>query len=381
MQYRIIAFIFILCVAVATGRVYAGDDGERFKAGNLDAETAAMLNVPPDNMANRTTDNEAAVVPESPVSDVVHSNENETIVGTTVVSDVSQDEEDTDVEVDSQDITASVDAEPVIDENTRLAYIPELDFYTDGRRRREMTPELAVEYPAGKFVPRTVTNNAWDVGEKLTFQITYGFYQAGTATMTILDKKEVNGSLCFHIQTKARSNSFISSFYKVRDSVDSFIDVEGIFSRRLEKRLREGKYKADRMVDFYHDRQLALNTRDKHAVTEIPLYVQDILSSLYYLRTFDLEVGKHQEITAYADGKVYPLKVLVHKREKIEVPAGKFNCYKVEPVLKSEGIFRQKGKLTIWLTDDEYKMPVKMESKIAIGSIATKLESYERNKK
>lgn len=102
---------------------------------------------------------------------------------------------------------------------------------------------------------------------------------------------------------------------------------------------------------------------------------------MYYLRTFDLEVGKDHEITAYADGKVYPMKVIVHKKEKIEVPAGKFTCFKVEPVLKSEGIFRQKGKLTVWLTDDEYKMPVKMESKIAIGSIATKLEKYERNKK
>ena len=103
--------------------------------------------------------------------------------------------------------------------------------------------------------------------------------------MSVLDTLDINGSQCYHIKTTAHSNKFISSFYKVRDSVESFIDVDGIFSRRFEKRLREGGYKADRIADFYHDRRLALNTRDKYPYTEIPLYVQDILSSLYYLRT------------------------------------------------------------------------------------------------
>lgn len=248
---------------------------------------------------------------------------------------------------------------------------------TPDLKRRELTPEIMERYPNGKFVPRKIHNEAWDIGEHLEFEVTYSFYSAGTATMSVLEIVPVNGGHCYRIQTTASSNEFISTFYEVRDTVNSYIDTVGIFSRRLEKKLREGRYKADGYVDFYPDRLIALNTREKYPLTEIPLYVQDILSSLYYVRTFDLEVGKNVEVVTYSDGKVYPLRVLVHKREEVTVPAGTFTCLKIEPLLRSEGIFRQKGKLIIWITDDRYKIPVKMESKVMIGSIASKLLSYQ----
>ncbi|MBN1290208.1 MAG: DUF3108 domain-containing protein, partial [Candidatus Latescibacteria bacterium] len=258
-----------------------------------------------------------------------------------------------------------------------IAYIPEHEMEKSEFIRRDFTPDLIEQYPTGNFSPRTVKNTSWEIGEHLVFDLTYSFYNAGTATMSVIGSEWVNGGECYHIQTTARSNDFISAFYKVRDQVDSYIDKKGIFSRRLEKRLREGGYESDRFVDFYHDRLLALNTKEKYAITNIPVYVQDILSSLYYIRTLDLDVGKTKEIEVYADGQVYTLKVIVHKKEKIEVPAGKFTCYKVEPVLKSEGLFRQKGRLHVWLTDDQYKVPVKMTSKVVIGSIASKLISYQ----
>ena len=261
-------------------------------------------------------------------------------------------------------------------EDTLLVTIPEWSWPDTSRIRRNITLEVAKNYPSGNYIPRNIVNKVWGVGEKLTFSIDYGFYRAGTATMAVVGTEEVNGGLCYHIKTEAKSNKFISTFYKVRDSVSSYIDVEGIFSRRFEKILREGKYKSDRFVDFYHDRLIALNTTEKYAIKEIPLYTQDILSSLYLLRTFDLEVGKDEIIDVYADGKVYPLKIIVHTIEKVKVPAGKFECFKVEPVLKSEGIFRQKGRLILWLTNDEFKLPVKMASKVIIGYIGSNLEKY-----
>ncbi|MFC1606913.1 DUF3108 domain-containing protein [Candidatus Latescibacterota bacterium] len=241
---------------------------------------------------------------------------------------------------------------------------------------RKITPEVNEQYPPDKFIPRSISNESWSSGEHLTFELTYGFYKAGTATMAVLDTVNVNNGSCYHVQTTAHSNDFISKLYKVRDSVDTYIDIEGLFSRRFEKHLREGRYKSDRCVDFYHDRLIALNTKEKYALTEMPLYVQDVLSSLYYVRTINLQIGRSVEVITYADGKVYPLKIMVHKREKITVPAGTFNCLKVEPFLQSEGIFKQKGKLTVWLTDDARKMPVQMKSKVFIGSIASKLVKY-----
>jgi hypothetical protein len=244
---------------------------------------------------------------------------------------------------------------------------------------QELTAAIAEKYPSNKFIPREVASRPWSAGENLVFSVEYGFYRAGTATMSVLDAEYVNGGLSFHIRTTAESNDFISSFYKVRDKVDSYVDIKGIFSRRFEKRLREGGYSSDEYVDLYHDRLIALSTKQKRALVEIPLYVQDILSTLYYIRTFDLKVGRNETIETYADGKVYPLKVLVYKKEKVEVPAGTFMCVLIEPVLKSEGIFRQKGRLLVWLTDDKNRIPVKMTSKVAIGNIAAKLVSYRKS--
>jgi len=254
--------------------------------------------------------------------------------------------------------------------------IPEKSWPDSHRVRFELTEEIAKKYPGGKFVSRTVPNLAWGPGEELVFSIDYSIYRAGTATMSVKGVEEVNGGRCYHIQTTARSNEFISKIYKVRDMVNSYIDIEGLFSRRFEKELREGGYTSDRYVDFYHDRLIALNTKKKHALTEITPYIQDVLSALYNLRTCNLEVGKDEIIDVYADGKVYPLRVVVHKKERVTVPAGRFECLLIEPKLQSEGIFRQKGKLLIWLTDDSRKIPVKMTSRIVIGSIGSNLESY-----
>ena len=194
--------------------------------------------------------------------------------------------------------------------------------------------------------------------------------------MSVVKEETVNGAPCYHIQTTARSNDFISRFYEVRDEVNSYIDKQGIFSRRIEQLLSEGNYKSNRYTDFYPERLIALNTEKKYGLTEIPLFIQDVLSSLYLVRTYDLEVGKDIYITTYADGKVYPLRIKVDKIETVEVPAGRFRCFVIEPLLQSDGIFRQKGRLRVWMTADEYKIPVKMTSKIIIGSIGTNLMTY-----
>jgi hypothetical protein len=245
-------------------------------------------------------------------------------------------------------------------------------------KAREITPEISGKYPTGKFIPRVVKNEVFGVGENLEFSIDYGFYSAGIATMSVIDTSLVNGGWCYHIRTTAESNKFISSFYKVRDRVDSYIDTKGIFSRRFEKHLREGGYSFDEIIDIFQDRLLAVSTKEKRAFVEIPLYVQDILGSLYYLRTFDLKVGKKETVEVYADGKVYPLLIIVHKKERIKVDAGTFDCFLIEPILKSEGIFSQKGKLLIWISDDNYKIPVKMTSKITIGNIAANLKKFKK---
>ncbi len=110
----------------------------------------------------------------------------------------------------------------------------------------------------------------------------------------------------------------------------------------------------------------------------VPEGVQDVLSSLYYVRTLNLEVGKSVFIQNHADGKNYPLEVKVLRTETITVPAGTFECFVVEPILKASGIFQHKGRLTVWLSTDPSHIPVMMKSKVIIGSINAILIDLKR---
>jgi hypothetical protein len=217
---------------------------------------------------------------------------------------------------------------------------------------------------------RKVENRAFAVGERLVFDIAYGMVKAGTATMSVPDTQWVGGRPCLHIVTTAESSPFFSNFFKVRDRVESFIDLEGIFSWRFEKHIREGKYKSNRSEIYDQTLRRVYYRKDTIAV---PLYVMDILCAFYYTRTQPLEIGKTLELDSFSDGDAYRLGVLVHRREKVRVPAGNFACIVVEPVIQGEGIFNQKGKLTIWLTDDERKIPVLLKSKVLVGSIDCRL--------
>jgi hypothetical protein len=208
----------------------------------------------------------------------------------------------------------------------------------------------------------------FDAGEWFQFSIQYGIIKAGDALMQVEDIEEIDGRQCYHLVSKAESSDFFSVFFKVRDRVDSFLDRESFVTRRFSKKILEGKYRTTFSVDFDHKNHVA--TYSDGTKMEILACAQDILSAFFYVRTLDLGLGQSVEIPCHSDKKNYPLDVVVHRKETITTSVGKFDCVVVEPILKSSGVFRQKGRLTIWLTDDEYRIPVLMKSKVAVGSIS-----------
>jgi hypothetical protein len=163
----------------------------------------------------------------------------------------------------------------------------------------------------------------------------------------------------------------------VDDRVESFMDVHGLYSLRYDKHLREGKFIADVSMIFDQENNLAIYNAGKDTF-EVAEYVQDVLSAFYFVRTQKLTVGKSIFVDNHTDRKNYPMEVKVLRKEKVKVEAGEFDCLVVEPILQTPGIFEQKGSLTVWLTDDEVKMPVLMKSKVIVGSISTELTGYTR---
>jgi hypothetical protein len=230
---------------------------------------------------------------------------------------------------------------------------------------------------------RAVPNPAFGAGEKLTFLVRYGPIVAGNARLSIPKIVEVNGRPSYHIVSEAWSNSFFSKFYKVEDRVESYTDVDGIFSWWFRKRLREGGFKADHEVTFDQINHLAITKKGgKSDTLATPPFVQDVLSAMYFIRTMTLAPGDTVSIDNHSDGKLFPLKIVVHGREKINIKAGKFTCLVVEPFLKTPALFQQKGRVVVHMTDDARKIPVMMTSQIYVkafnlGAVVAELEKME----
>jgi len=228
--------------------------------------------------------------------------------------------------------------------------------------------------PLSGAVARKLDNHAFGVGEKLRFALRYGPIRAGTGVMQVKGIEIVDGRPTYHVVSTTRTNEIFSLFFKVRDRIESFIDVEGIFPRRFEKYIREGKYRSRTTVFYDQENGLALTSDD---TTRVPPYVQDFISSLYFIRTQNLKVGESIFLDIFQGDKIYPLEVKILRRERVKVDAGTFDCLVVELVTKGTGLFFKKGgTLVVWLTDDERKMPVLMKSKVKIGSISAELVRY-----
>ncbi len=232
-------------------------------------------------------------------------------------------------------------------------------------------------------------SEAIQFGEDLTFKIRYGFIKAGIAHMRIVDLVNVENQPQIHIQTTAESIPAFNWIFKVDDIVNVFVDPVKLTPIYFEKKLREGTYKADLRVHYgqsdsiarvefiRYKEDMSIRKQKKYPV-KIPANVFDILSSFYFIRTQPLQVGQSVFLSSHSQKKVYDLEIKVHRRETINVVAGTFRCLVVEPLLKGDGIFKQKGRLLIWLTDDALKIPVQMTSAVAIGHITSELTHIKR---
>lgn len=238
------------------------------------------------------------------------------------------------------------------------------------------SPQELVRGPAA-FPPGTVVP-AW-FPEALEFEIKWGLLMVGWASLRMQEVVDFAGTPAFRIVSEAWSNKFCDAFYKVRDINESWIRTSDHASLGYSKKLREGQFFRDEWVRFdYSDSTFTSHKIDRDGTVTpssgtIPGTVQDILSSVYFIRPKALKVGE-EVILDVNDKSNWPLVVRVVRRQKITVPAGTFNTVLVEPALRKEGLFIQKGKkLEIWLTDDERHMPVLMRVEVFFGHISAYL--------
>lgn len=141
-------------------------------------------------------------------------------------------------------------------------------------------------------------------------------------------------------------------------------------------KIREGRHRKDKEVifDLSNSKATYINhLENEKKEFDVPAFVFDPISSFYYLRTLRLVVGESVYVTIFDSKKVWNVEVQVLRREKVTLPIGTFDTIVIKPLMKSEGIFYRKGDIYIWLTDDIKHIPVKLQTKVAVGHITATL--------
>ena len=215
--------------------------------------------------------------------------------------------------------------------------------------------------------------------EKITLQVSWGMLDVGEATLSVDRIVLFNGRPAYHLVSEAKSNAFCDTFYRVRDLNESWLDARTLTSLGYSKKLREGGFFRDEWVLYDRDAGAfvarRVNKDGSFAVRTgtIPARVHDILSSIYYTRAQELPAGGEVVVDVNTPDN-WPLSIKVKERETVKTHAGKFPAVLVEPEMRREGLFVQKGKrLRLWLSDDAQKRPLLMKVEVFFGHVTASL--------
>lgn len=229
----------------------------------------------------------------------------------------------------------------------------------------------AQERPIGSVTPGQMAV-PFDVGEKLDYEVKFGPLKVGRGSMEVAGIDTVRGRHAWHTVFRVAGGTFL---YKVRDRLESWMDVRTLSSLRHHQDLNEGSRDRERKFEIFPERGVFVEEGkpEEQPTVSAPL---DDGSFLYFLRTIPLEVGKEYSFDRYFRPDRNPVRIRVVRREKIRVPAGEFDAIVVQPIIKSKGIFSENGHAEVWLSDDDRRIMLQMKSKLSFGSLNLYLKSY-----
>lgn len=223
---------------------------------------------------------------------------------------------------------------------------------------------------------------AFKGGEWLRYKMSYsGFLRAGTAILEV-DEKDLNGKKVYHTKGSGWTSGMIKWFFKVDDVYESYFDMDTIKPYLFKRKIDEGGYKKHRITSFnYGSKQAYIQDFTNQKDTSVAFSnVQDMMSSFYYLRnieTKNLKNGDEIALDMFMDSQIYPFKLRFLGRQVLRTKFGKVNSLVFKPLVQSGRIFKEQESVTIWITDDANKIPIKMQASLAVGSLRAELEKYE----
>lgn len=222
---------------------------------------------------------------------------------------------------------------------------------------------------------------AYKSGEWLRYKMSYsGFLRAGTAVLE-LNEKEYNGKKVYYSKGTGWTSGMIKWFFEVDDLYESYFEKDNVKPYLFKRKINEGGYKKNRITSFNYDSKKAyvqdFTTQKDTSVAFTN--VQDMMSSFYFLRnidTNDLRIGEEIKLDIFMDSQVYAFKLRFLGKEVLKTNFGKVNTLIFRPVVLSGRVFKAEESVTLWITNDANKIPIKMAASLRVGSLIAELEGY-----
>lgn len=229
----------------------------------------------------------------------------------------------------------------------------------------------------------TQNEPAYDTGEWFKFRVHYGIINAGYATLEVKDAVKKNKNV-FHVIGKGYTTGMSRFFFKVEDLYESYIDKVTGNPYQFVRKIDEGGYKKNQEGFFNHNSDQVLvkdykrNTEKKFA---IPNNTQDIMSAFYYLRNHPgvnkLKIGESIAIDMFFDDETTKFRLKLIGREDINTKFGIVSTMVFRPLVQSGRIFKEEESLTVWISDDNNKIPIRIKASLVVGSIKADLDEFK----
>lgn len=226
----------------------------------------------------------------------------------------------------------------------------------------------------------------FEIGEKVTYTVTWSGIPAGTVVMELKSLVEINDHKAYRYVVTASSYAAFEKIanYRVQNQIESLIDTKTLLPYFFKKKLEQGDRKRDEHIAFDREKKIASYYKSKKdgsvkkkADTEIDENTQDPLSCFFYFRTLDLDNKSKFTIPVCTGNNNYDIHVKVLKKEIKRIRGvGSWMTYHIVPEYSFEGIFIHKGKVDIWV-EEKTRIPVYMEFNLPIGFATVQIEKVE----
>ena len=244
---------------------------------------------------------------------------------------------------------------------------------------QETTPPQS----SNPIIAKTSIKPAFKADEWFKFRIHYGIFNASYATLE-LTEATWDGQPAFYAKGIGRTTGLARLFFKVDDYYSSYFTKEDNRPLHFNRNINEGGYKKHLTIDFDHEKKQAKVIDFKKEITgtySTEADIQDLISFIYYLRKhLDVNAIKKDEfvvVNLFFDAENYAFKFKFIGRETIKTKFGKVKTLKFRPYVQSGRVFRSSESITLWVSSDENKIPLRLQADLSVGSIVADLDAFK----